>query len=106
MFSCIIESMKALLLFITLCSTSFCYACDFSIIEQDGRYYLALKRIGELPSKDQKVKEKLRIGLQEVTVVSKEDDKQSKNHDARLRIYYSSEKREEVERMLKLRCSK
>jgi len=96
--------MKALLLLITLCSANFSLACDFSIIEQDGRYYLALKRIGALPGKDQKVKEKLRIGLQEVTVVNKEKEKQSKDYEARLRVYYSSEKREEVERMLKLRC--
>lgn len=78
-------------------------ACNYTILEQNGSYFLALKRIGEFPEKEEKITQTLRRGLQEVDISNK-DSKETRN--VRFRVFYDSTNRKDVEEMLKMRCSK
>ena len=93
--------MKKLIFLLFIISTQ-SFACQYSIIEQNGRFFLTNTLIGSAPSKHEKVDEELRQGLQEVTVSNKHTDKKE---EARYRIIYQSDNRKEVEDMLKFRCA-
>ncbi len=82
-------------------------ACNVTILEQDGKYFLAIKKVGELPSEDEVPEKKLRRGLQEIEVSKKKKEdstEESKSRKSRFKIIYDSEDRDVIERMLKTRC--
>ena len=77
-------------------------ACQFSIVEQGSKFFLVLKRVGELPNEKETIDKPLRRGLQEVKV-KKTDNKEQRN--IRLRVIHDSNEREPIEKILKSRCS-
>lgn len=94
--------MKALpVLFVLILSLN-ATACPFSIIEQNDKFFLILKRVGELPGKKEHFTKDLRRGLQEVDV--KEKDKKEVRK-VRVRVIHDSDNREQLETILKSRCS-
>lgn len=83
------------------------FACNVTILEQENRYFLAIKKVGELPSEDEIPEKKLRRGLQEIEVSKKKKDDSSETSESRksrFKIIYDSEDRDVIERMLKTRC--
>jgi hypothetical protein len=102
--------MKALITILLLFSTNIAVACNATILEQDGRFFLAVKRVGDIPTKNEVPEKKLRRGFQEVSLTEKENKKEEKDKEtkkprkARLKIVYDSDDREVIEKMLKTRC--
>lgn len=106
--------MKLLILIFALSFNGLALACNATILEQDGKYFLAIKKIGDFPSKDEKPDQKLRRGLQEVDIVAKKDKKEKteastenakeESRKSRMKIIYDSSDKAVIERMLKARC--
>jgi hypothetical protein len=94
-------TMKSLSVILLLTTSLNLLACQFSIVEQDSKFFLVLKRVGELPSKKETIEQPLRRGLQEVKV-KKADEKEKIN--VRLRVIHDSNDRESLEKILKSRC--
>ena len=87
-----------------LFSTNIALACNATILEQDGRFFLAVKRVGDIPTKNEVHEKKLRRGFQEVNLSDKKDKEKKEVRKSRLKIVYDSEDREVIEKMLKTRC--
>jgi len=96
--------MKALITILLLFSTNITLACNATILEQDGRFFLAVKRVGDIPTKDEVPEKKLRRGFQEVNLSDKKDKEKKEVRKSRLKIVYDSDDREVIEKMLKTRC--
>ena len=100
--------MKALFTILFIFSTNIALACNATILEQDGRFFLAVKRVGDIPTEDEVPDKKLRRGFQEVSLSDKKDKDKDTNSKtsriARLKIVYDSDDREVIEKMLKTRC--
>ena len=96
--------MKALITILLLFSTNIALACNATILEQDGRFFLAVKRVGDIPTKNEVPEKKLRRGFQEVNLSDKKDKEKKEVRKSRLKIVYDSEDREVIEKMLKTRC--
>jgi hypothetical protein len=94
--------MKSLSVILLLTTSLNLLACQFSIVEQDSKFFLVLKRVGELPDEKEKIKQRLRRGLQEVKV-KKKDEKEDRS--VRLRVIHDSNDRESLEKILRSRCS-
>jgi hypothetical protein len=76
-------------------------ACPFTMVEQDGRYLLIQKRLGEPPNiKEETAKPLNRRGLQEVKV----KDKEGIERTARVRVIYDSDDKAEIQRIIDGRC--
>jgi hypothetical protein len=97
-------TMKALLTILFLLSTNFALACNATILEQDGKFFLAVKRVGDIPTENEVPEKKLRRGFQEISLVDKKDKESKEPRKARLRIVYDSDDRDVIEKMLKTRC--
>ena len=94
-------TMKSLSVILLLTTSLNLLACQFSVVEQDSRFYLVLKRIGDLPADKEKFAKKLRRGLQEVDVSSAEKEKRK----VRVKVLYDSDDREKLEQIVKTRCT-
>jgi hypothetical protein len=93
--------MKILTLLSILVSAS-SFACPFSMVEQDGRFLLVQKRLGDPPSPDDKIAKPLnRRGLQEITI----KDKSGEIRKARVRVIFDSADKAEIQRVVEGRCS-
>jgi hypothetical protein len=100
------DAMKSLSVIIMFLTSLNLLACPFSIVEQDSKFFLILKRIGELPNESELIDQKLRRGLQEVNV-KKNNKGESKieRRKVRIRVLYDSVDRDVLEKVLKTRCS-
>ncbi len=73
------------------------------MVEQEGRYLLVQKRLGEPPRLEDEVAKPLnRRGLQEVKV---KDKKTGEVRESRVRVIYDSDNKAEIERIVEGRCN-
>jgi hypothetical protein len=100
--------MKVFITIIFLLTTNLALACNASILEQDGKYFLAIKKVGDMPGEDEVSEKKFRRGLQEVSFSDKSEEPNDKeikeSRKSRIKIIYDSTDRKVIERMYKTRC--
>ena len=95
------RDMKILLCIILLSTSLNLLACQFSVVEQEGRFYLVQKRIGDLPGEKEKFEKNLRRrGLQEVEVLNDKKEKRK----VRVRVRYDSDERATLDKIVETRC--
>lgn len=97
---------KFVLLF--LCFSSVVFAeCRYKMVEQNGTYFAVKKVIGDLPSEKQKIKNELKVGINNVEVVSKQEQGLNENSkkDTRVRVRFKSKNKQQVSDFVNKFCS-
>ena len=79
--------------------------CRYKMIEQNGTYFAVKKVLGNLPSEEQEIKGELKVGINNVKVVNKEDDPYySPDPDVRVKVRFKSKDKKEVQNYVQKFC--
>jgi hypothetical protein len=107
-------SMKSLFLLTFIFSTHLQAQnnCRYQIVEQKGHFYVIQQRTGDLPSDGEIIKTKLETrGIKDIEIgekSSKDDENKEQTKEtkeARIKVRFDSDKREEAEAFLQRRCN-
>lgn len=96
--------MKLMVILLLISSSSFAN-CRYSIVEQNGTYFVIKRVLGELPTEKQKIKDELKIGNNDVEILNSEDeDNPEEKSKARVKVRFQSKDKEEAQKYLKRFC--
>jgi hypothetical protein len=114
------QMQKLILIFVLFVLSNPSFSCRYSIMEQNGRYFVYHKLVGDLPAKDEKISSDLTRGIRDVKVEKKknqkleqednssektaETQKESEPREIRIRILFDSDSEESAKAILNGRC--
>ena len=86
--------MRLIVILLVISSSSFAN-CRYSMVEQNGMYSVVKRILGDLPTENQKIKDKLKVGNNDVEIVNTEnEDNSEQKSKARVKVRFQSKDKE------------
>lgn len=107
-FICYTNIMKYCVFLLIFFSSSIALGdCLYEVIEQNKRFYVVKKILGELPTKNQEIKAELSTGIMDVVVTDKPKKEtllSSKQQEIRIKVRYEAEDKADAKEYLDSHC--